>query len=335
MRVAAGFAIAFTLAALAIPVIRRLAHRLGAVDRSGVARLGGLAIAIAFFATLLAFGPSAPGGNKLWVILGGGLVMLVLGIFDDVHPTYARTKLAVQVPLAAISWWAGVRIGLPSPALSLAVTVLWIVGVINAINLIDGLDGLAGGLVMAVLLTFGIWAWRYDEIFLLFALLTLAGAIGGFLLYNAHPASIFMGDAGSMFLGYMVAIAAVWSSQKAPTPTASLLPAVALGLPLLDTVLAIWRRLLARQPILRGDHDHLHHRLCARGFSSREAVFLLYGVGLVFGALSLLGFLGLTWPAIVLGSAVGVSLAVWLGYLERPRTSNADREQARATRSAA
>jgi UDP-GlcNAc:undecaprenyl-phosphate GlcNAc-1-phosphate transferase len=340
----AGFAIAFALAVAFTPLARRAAIRLGAVDKrvltkvhaGDVPRLGGLAIAVAFFVPVLAL---ALRSNlfqqalyrdplRIAALLGGGLLIFGLGVYDDLRGASAWKKLAVQVPVAAFAWWAGVRIGgtagpsgnflVLAPPLSCALTILWLVAVTNAINLIDGLDGLASGIALCALTATAICAWhRGDPILALLAIL-LAGSIGGFLIHNFHPASIFMGDSGSMLLGWVIGVAAVWSSQKAATLVSMVLPAVALGLPLLDTSLAVWRRIAAGKPVFGGDLDHIHHRLLARGWSQRRTVLTLYGVALLYSGLSVaLVFAGdrrLEWPLLVAAAALAVAISRWLGY---------------------
>jgi hypothetical protein len=157
-------------------------------------------------------------------------------------------------------------------------TVVWLVGITNAFNLIDGLDGLAAGAALFALTTMFVVAianGRYDAAL---ATLTLAGATLGFLYYNFHPATIFLGDSGSLFLGFMLAGIGVLSAQKSPTVVAVAIPVVSLGLPVLDTLIAITRRFLRRQPIFAADRGHIHHRLLLRGYSPRTVVLSLYGV---------------------------------------------------------
>lgn len=344
----AAFVSSLLLAALLTPLARKLAIRMGALDRLSaeklhareVPRLGGVAIALAFYipVLLLALRVNAyalaiyEDPYRIAVVLSGGLIILALGVYDDLKGAWAWQKLVVQIPAATLAWAGGIRIGGTAGAhgyidfplsLSLVVTVCFIVLVVNAINLLDGLDGLASGIALQVLLAGAFAAAFRGEPVLMLLCLCLAGAVGGFLIHNFAPASIFMGDSGSMFIGYVLAAAAVWSSQKAATLVGAVLPAVALGLPLLDTALAVFRRFGSRRSILRGDLDHLHHRLLKRGLSMRGAVLLLYGIGSVFSGFSMLlvylddKLLGRALLAISLMLAVGV--ARWLGYLGKAR----------------
>jgi UDP-GlcNAc:undecaprenyl-phosphate GlcNAc-1-phosphate transferase len=338
----AALALAFALAYALTPLVRRLALRLGAIDRStatkihagDVPRLGGLAIAGAFYVPVLGLGLRVNlfegelyrEPRRLAALLVGGVVILGLGVFDDLRGARATQKLAVQVPVAALAWWAGVRIGFTAvpggyvlvfaPALSLAVTVLWIVGVTNAVNLLDGLDGLASGIVLQALCATAVCAWHREEPALALVAICLSGAVGGFLVHNFHPATIFMGDSGSMFLGYVIGVATAWSSQKAATLIGAALPAVALGLPLLDTSLAMWRRVASGRRVMSGDLDHIHHRLLRRGWSQRRVVLTLYGIGLLFSALSVglvySGSSGLDLPLVAVAGLAALVMARWL-----------------------
>jgi UDP-GlcNAc:undecaprenyl-phosphate GlcNAc-1-phosphate transferase len=340
----AGFALAFALALVITPLARRLAIRFGAVDKRvltkvhahDVPRLGGVAIAVGFYVPVLALAlrwnafqmALYQDPRRVAALLGGGLVIFALGVYDDLRGASAWKKLAVQVPVAALAWWAGVRIGGtagPSgaylsfaPLLSFGTTVLWLVAVMNAINLIDGLDGLASGIALLALAAAAVCAWHRGEPALALITIVLAGSIGGFLIHNFHPASVFMGDSGSMLIGYIIGVSAVWSSQKAATLVGLVLPAVALGLPLLDTSLAVWRRLATGRPVFDGDLDHIHHRLLARGWSQRRAVLTLYAIALLYSGLSVALVYAndrrLEWPLLVAAAALAIALSRWLGY---------------------
>jgi UDP-GlcNAc:undecaprenyl-phosphate GlcNAc-1-phosphate transferase len=341
----AGCLVAFALAWAATPFAARIARRVGAVDlrtrrkihAADVPRFGGIAIAFAFYVPVLVLALRVnlfqkalyAQPSRAAALLGGGLVILALGIFDDIRGARAWQKLMIQIPVAIFAWWAGIRIGGTagpsgeflafSSAISLVTTVFWITAVINAINLIDGLDGLASGIALQALATTALCAWHREEPALALLTLVLAGSVGGFLIHNFNPAKIFMGDSGSMFLGYVLAVASVWSSQKAATTVALVLPAVALGLPLLDTLMAIVRRIASRRPVFVGDLDHVHHRLMRIGWSQRRTVLVLYGVGLIFSGLaSTLIFLNdhrLQWPLVGVGALAALAFSVWLSRI--------------------
>ena len=339
---AGGFLCAMIVAIVLTPWVRRLALRIGALDRYSARkviggevapRLGGLGIAAAFYATLgllwLAGSTLAVGAVTAWPPLGalllGGVPILLLGCVDDLRGMGALTKLTVQISVSVLLWYCGLRIDgrvlgvfdLPD-WLSLGLTVLWITGVINAVNLIDGLDGLASGVAFfALCSTAGIALLRGDLVLALLAV-TLCGAVLGFLVFNWNPASIIMGDAGSMFLGYLLATTSIWTVQKAATVVLAVFPAVALGLPLLDTSLTIGRRLLSGRPVMLADRDHVHHRLLGRGLSHRKTVILLYAVCAVFSGLSVAIVTSSPGEARVLtlvAALFAVGLAYALGYV--------------------
>jgi len=311
------FLVAFLLSALVAlaltPAVRWAAHHFGLVDAPTEARkvhdrpiprLGGIAIAVAFFVPIVGLFfwdndvSDAYLGDVSRVIglFGGSAVVVLLGLSDDLLDLRPRTKLAVQFVVAVAVYFLGYQIGTvanPFGApfvlgwLSMPVTVLWIVGVMNAVNLIDGLDGLASGVSLFTVLTLFVLALVNGNVVVALTSAALAGALIGFLRYNFNPASIFMGDSGSLFLGYILATTAISGSAKSSTVVALGIPLLALGLPLLDTSIAIVRRFLAGRPIFGSDRGHIHHRLLDRGLSHRQVVLVLYGVCLLFTGLAL------------------------------------------------
>lgn len=341
---AVGFALALGLVLALTPLVRRVALHIGALDPFSarkavrpptVPRLGGVGIALSFYAAivLLWLAGSALARQAIFeevpvrLILLGGVPILILGIVDDLRGLPARTKLLVQAAVGALLWLGGLRVlSASSPlgavelpaALSAVVTVAWLIGVTNAVNLIDGLDGLASGVALFALGTATVAAAARGD--LLSALLTgtLAGAVLGFLRFNWAPATILMGDAGSLFLGYLLAATSIWSVRKAATAVLVVFPVVALGLPLLDTSLTISRRLLSGRPVMQADRDHVHHRALGRMLGVERAVLVLYGACAVFALLSLGMVLG--GPLLARGSMLGalgfaLLLSWWLGYL--------------------
>lgn len=311
------YLVAFVLSALTAlaltPLVRFGAHRLRLVDspseerkvhKRPVPRLGGVAIAVAFFVPVvgLLFYDNAVSAayvgdlTRVVGLIGGALVMVLLGLSDDLLNLRPRTKFMVQVAVAVAVYFLGYQIGKianpfgPSIELgmfSLPVTVLWIVGVMNAINLIDGLDGLASGVSLFSVLTLFLLAVVSGNMVVGLTAAALAGALVGFLRYNFNPASIFMGDSGSLFLGFILSTTAISGSAKSSTVVALGIPLLALGLPLLDTSLAILRRFIAGRPIFGADRGHIHHRLLDLGLSHRQVVLVLYAVCLLFTALAL------------------------------------------------
>jgi UDP-GlcNAc:undecaprenyl-phosphate GlcNAc-1-phosphate transferase len=309
-----SFLLAFAVSVLLTPALILGARRWGLVDRSAashrkihageIPRLGGVAIVAGFYApilglwvyetkvgdALLSDGPLALG------LLGGGTVIAALGLMDDLRDASPRVKLLVQVGVAVALVALGFRIErldlplLPQVQLGYLgwpLTVLWIVGITNAVNLIDGLDGLAGGMALFGIAPVAVLALSNGNLLLALISCALAGAVLGFLVFNFHPARIFMGDTGSMFLGFVLAVATVETSHKGRVAVAMLTPILALGLPILDTFLAIARRAWFGQSLFVGDKQHIHHRLLASGLSHRNTVLVMYSFAAVFAGLGL------------------------------------------------
>ena len=262
--------------------------------------------------------------NRLAGMCIGGLLAWGLGFVDDVIDLRARWKLTGQIILSVLAIGLGFEINtIQVPVLQIInlgpwswpITILWIVGVINAINLIDGLDGLASGLVIIALACFGIlclWQGQYSLLILIFV---LVGVTLGFWLFNRPQASIFMGDSGSMFLGYVMALLSIWVTDL-PGRGPSTLPLLILAVPILDTGFALFRRFFKGIPFYSADKDHLHHRLIARGFSATQAMLALVGFSTLFGVIALMAyritnFLGFSF---LLGLSLAYILLYWLGY---------------------
>lgn len=228
-------------------------------------------------------------------VLAGSAILFAAGLVDDLRGLRPYDKLAAQVLAASVAFFLGFQVerigfgpemGIDLGWMALPVTLLWIVGVTNAFNLIDGLDGLATGIALVALGTTAIAAVLLGNPEVLVVCLALTGALIGFLRYNFNPARIFLGDSGSLFIGFLLAVLSVHGSMKSATAVLILVPLSALALPLLDTVLAIGRRWLRGVPLSSADARHIHHRLLALGFTHRTAVILLYGAA---GALAAAG----------------------------------------------
>ena len=345
-------------------LVRGLALRIGVVDQPGgrkihtvpVPRLGGvsiflsisLAIAASFGLEYLS-GGSIPINRKPWApILCGATVVFLIGVWDDLRSLPAWLKFLFQALAAGVFIWFGIYIEpisslqqgplhLDLSLLAVPVTFLWIIGITNAFNLVDGLDGLAAGLaIIAAGTSATIFIIRGDTPDALL-LVILIGALVGFLFYNFNPATIFLGDSGSLVIGYILAATAVMGSQKQATVLAVLIPLLVFGLPILDTLLSMLRRFVAgmkliqpyKDPIrskLRSvnkmfepDRSHIHHRLLAIGFSQRNAVLLLYGLSLCLALLVLLAVFaqyrnaGIILVTVALATYVGIHK---LGYEE-------------------
>jgi len=325
-----------TSASLALTyLVREFARRAGLVDPCGerkvhvhpVPRIGGVAIVLAVAITMTAvmalFGPHvlSDNGRGLATVIGGALAVHLVGLVDDVRPMRARWKFLTQVVIACGVYVAGVRVttlSLPfvgvldlGGAVGMAFTVVWFVGITNAFNLIDGLDGLAAGAALFALTTMFVVASLNGLVGPATVTIILAGATVGFLCFNFHPASIFLGDSGSLFLGFMLAGIGLLGSQKSPMVVAVAIPIVSLGLPVLDTTLAVTRRFLRGQPIFAADRAHIHHRLLSLGHSPRRVAVLLYFACALLGLGGMLLVNDSAYVAVVLLLiGLGVGLAV-------------------------
>jgi UDP-GlcNAc:undecaprenyl-phosphate/decaprenyl-phosphate GlcNAc-1-phosphate transferase len=308
----AALIVAFSAAALLTPVVRYLARRQGLLDEPGerkvhdvaIPRLGGIAIAGAFYlglaAALLVSSASTSllrEANQLVAVLLGAALIVCIGIVDDLFGMRARAKLSAQIAVAIVVALLGMSIDhLDGPwgqlalgAWSIPLTVAWFVAVMNAINLIDGLDGLASGVVLIGMGAFYVIASAGGATPPIAAILAAAaGGVLGFLPYNLFPASIIMGDTGSILLGFLLAAAGVAVTQSSPTGAAPWVPALVLALPLGDTAWAVTRRVIGGAPIFAPDKRHVHHRLLAAGLSQRNAMLVLWAVS---GLLGLVGVL--------------------------------------------
>lgn len=309
------FFIALVLTLFLTPQARRLAMALGAVDvpdndrrvhKQPTPRMGGMAIYVAFLLTML-FVPLLRSGvsrtfteDLIWygAIATPATLIFWLGVYDDLRGAKPWLKVLVQIIAAAMLHTFGFGISvlaLPFGSewalpywLTFPLTALWVVGITNAFNLIDGIDGLAAGASAFALISILFFSLSGESIAVSLTSAILLGAVIGFLYYNFHPASIFLGDSGSLFLGFMVAALSLAGSQKSTTTIAIAIPLVSFGLPVLDVGLAITRRFIKGKPLLQSDRGHIHHRLLDHGLSQRQTAILLYGV---CGAFTLFGIL--------------------------------------------
>ncbi|WP_196593984.1 glycosyltransferase family 4 protein [Pectinatus sottacetonis] len=292
-----AFFITFVIVLLITPLVIKFAVKTGAMDTPDkrkvhsvpIPRLGGLGIYIGVVATILILvsttNIAAGHRDDLLGLLAGSSFIVIVGLIDDYKNLPAKVKLLGQIAAACILVSFDVRIDfLTNPFgkwifleyLSLPVTVFWVVGLTNTINLIDGLDGLAAGVSTIASITLLLVALQQHDFFVVFLTASLVGAGLGFLRYNFNPARIFMGDTGSMFLGFMLAGISIVGVVKSATTIALIVPILALGLPILDTTFAIIRRYRGGTPIFKPDKGHLHHRLLDLGFTQRQAVLLMY-----------------------------------------------------------
>jgi UDP-GlcNAc:undecaprenyl-phosphate GlcNAc-1-phosphate transferase len=321
------------------PLIRRWSRTFGFLDQpnsprklhgSPIPRTGGIAVVAAYFAAtgLLLLSPlrgAATVNLPLIVRLLPAVGMIfAIGLLDDLMGLSPREKLIGQATAACLAYWGGVQVlgiqGHPFPGdWGLLVTVVWLVACANAFNLIDGVDGLSAGIGLFATFTILAAALLQKNAVLALATAPLLGALLAFLRYNFNPASIFLGDCGSLTLGFLLGcFGAIWS-QKSATLLGMVAPLVALAVPLLDTGLSIVRRFLRRQPIFGSDRNHIHHRLLDRGFSPRKVVLVLYAVCGIAAACSLLAsmtqnrFDGLLLVVFCVAAWIGVQM---VGYVE-------------------
>lgn len=289
-------------------------------------RLGGIAICVTFMGAALAYIPISKllhigiSSRSYFGILMPVLLIFLMGAYDDISPLKPKTKIAVEASAAVLLYLAGFGIHYFSSlfhghsigkGIDLPLTIFWVLLITNAFNLIDGLDGLAAG--TALISTISILAvclLGHNDL-ITYLVIVLLGATLGFLPFNFYPASIFMGDSGSLFIGFLLSALAMASAHEATTTAAVAIPILAFGLPILDVALAVLRRLLRGHPVFRGDTDHIHHKLLRRGLSHRRAVFVLYTVTALFvsAGLAILvdeKFLVPVIFAVILGVLVGV-----------------------------
>lgn len=297
--------LALVLGLLLTPRVRALAIRVGALDQpdprkvhnGAMPRMGGLAVYLAFVTAVLLLRDLTP--QVLGLITGATVVVLV-GIADDIRGLSPRVKLAGQILAALAIVPFGIEVHYITNPLngeilylglfSIPLTVFWVVAVTNAVNLIDGLDGLAGGVSSIAALTMAAVAWTQLSRFgtsdmpeMIILALTLVAAVAGFLRYNFYPARIFLGDTGSMFLGFTLSVMAIMSLTKSATAVSVIIPLVILGVPLLDTFFAILRRCHQHRPIFQPDKNHLHHQLMAMGLNHRQTVLAIYALSAFLG----------------------------------------------------
>ena len=295
--------IPFLFVLIIIPFIKKVAIHVNALDipnerkvhKVPIPRLGGLGIYMGFLLGYILFGTMS---LRMNAILIGSFIIIVTGIVDDINPIPAKVKFLFQVIAASVVAFYGqillsdlsafgfyIQFGI----LSYPITILFIVAIINCINLIDGLDGLAAGLSSIYFITIGIVILGWTHIFGLDATITfiMLGATLGFLCHNFNPAKIFMGDSGSMFLGYMIAVIALLGFKNV-TLTTLLAPICLLAIPIMDTLFAILRRVINKRPIDEPDKQHLHHQLLKLNLSHRNTVLVIYLIDILFAIAMLL-----------------------------------------------
>ncbi len=301
---------------LITPFIINIAKKYNIVDKPDIRkihkepipRIGGLAIIISIFltslfylTTLYIFDPSflvlKYFKYKFTQIIGlilSFLVILITGVLDDIKDLSATKKLIIQLLVSNILFFTGTKVEffIFSPSelvlnniISYVFTVLWVVGLMNAINLLDGLDGLLSGVSFIISITLGVLAIVKGQTVLAIIIFSLAGALLGFLRYNFNPAKIFLGDTGSLFIGLFMSVISILGYFKKATLISFIIPILIFALPILDTILAIVRRILKKQPIFKPDKEHLHHLLLKSGLSQKQTAILFYLITLLLSIL--------------------------------------------------
>ena len=345
--IAIAFILAFIISFMITPYTIKIADKIGAVDipkdkrrmhNKSMRKFGGPAVIIGFLISVIyllsvmsiegsidLFGAEEYGFKLIGVFLGI-VVITITGVIDDIKTLKPIPKLIGQLVAAIIIVSFGIQIehlkipflykvGL-SDAFSVIITVLWIVGVTNAINLIDGLDGLSSGISMISCLSLLIiFALNGSPIIAIILTTALAGALVGFLPFNFAPAKTFIGDTGSNFLGFILAVISILGVAKTYTAVVIVLPVIVLGLPIFDVICAIIRRIAkgkSLKAVFQADKGHLHHKLVAKGFSQKQAVLILYGISAAFGIFAVILFDSGIWKA--LSFLLMIIAAVAIGY---------------------
>ena len=327
------FAYAFTfLVALAVtfvltPVVKNFAIRIGAVDKPDarkvhhglIPRLGGRAIYAGFMVSVIA---TIGFTYEMVGIMVGATFLIAVGIADDVYSLPPKVKLLGQIIAAAIpvvifniniEWIDVPRLGiiyLPE-IISLPLTIFWIIGFVNTVNLIDGLDGLAAGIATIASIAIALLAFQMGQWVAAAAMIAMTGACLAFLQYNFNPAKIFMGDTGSMFLGYIISAVSVMGSMKTVATAVLIVPLLALTVPITDTLLAIVRRKSSGVPIFSPDKNHLHHRLLAKGLNQKQVVLVMYALTAFFSCTALIVIHLSLWIGIAIVAIALVLFVLW------------------------
>lgn len=329
---------AFALCLVLTPLFRNLSIALGLVDQPdterklhlrAVPRIGGLPIAIAYAGSLALVLYFNSGVSRIYVqhaqlfreLLPAALVIFLTGLIDDIWGLRPKQKLLGQAIAAVLAVSFGARLSfmhLP-PWMCFVLSLIWLIGCTNAFNLIDGMDGLATGIALIAVISTIVVALVSGNPGLALAAVPLAGALLAFLPYNFNPASVFLGDCGSLTIGFVLGcISLIWS-QHATSLVGMAAPLMVLALPLIDVFLSLCRRFLRNVPLLEGDRGHIHHMVLSLGFSTRGAALVLYGAATIAATLSVFAYfdhIGLVWPILILFIFLVLIGIDRLGYVE-------------------
>ncbi|SJZ48212.1 glycosyltransferase family 4 protein [Selenihalanaerobacter shriftii] len=296
-----AFAIASLITYVSTPIVKKLAFLIGAVDEPNARRinkhpipsLGGIAIYVGFVLSVMLL---LEHDIKLVGIIASSTLILIVGLVDDIKGISPKSKFIWQIMAAIVLTSFGIKIQfITNPfggilylgKLSIPFTVLWLVAITNTVNLIDGLDGLAAGVSSIAALTLFAVAMQESEFIVMALAIAIAGACLGFLQHNFNPAQIFMGDTGSLFLGFLLATISVIGSLKGAAAMTLIIPILALGVPIFDTMFAIIRRHQKGKPIFKADKGHIHHRLLEFGLNHKQAVIVVYLVSISLGMVAI------------------------------------------------
>lgn len=330
----AAIIVCFILTVLLTPIIKKIAIKIGAVDwpnerkvhRKAMPRLGGLAIYCSFLIGVVIFLDDL---TPILPILTGSFIIVTVGLLDDMMQLSAKVKFTGQLVAALVTVYQGIRIEfitlpfgerLEFDVFAIPITIIWIIAITNAINLIDGLDGLAAGISSIALLTISILAIVMGDSISALLGMMLLGSTLGFLVFNFYPARIFMGDTGSLFLGYMLSVLAIIGLYKHVTVSSLIVPIIILGIPIVDTTFAIIRRIIHKKPIMKPDKFHLHHSIIRLGFTHRQTVIILYMMSGLFSLAAVVFTKSTIWGAwiIIASLIILVELIVeWTGLISR------------------
>lgn len=334
---------AFATTLLLTPYIKTLAIKLKAIDepkargmhKKSIPRMGGLAIVVGFYISIFIAMPYVEELRTIQVVgfIIGSLLIVIMGIIDDVKQLSAKIKLVIQLIAALVVVYTGTSIEFYNwrifdniAFLSPLITVLWIVGLTNAVNFIDGLDGLAAGVTAICSTCMLILCLIANNPLAVIFTASLAGSCLGFIPRNFNPAEIFMGDTGSNFLGFVLAVSSIIGVFKGYAILSVVIAVFALALPILDTAFAMLRRFINRKPIMQADRGHLHHRLVDKGYSQKETVIILYILSIFSGGIAILIALESLMVAFIVFLFVISSLSMVYVYRSRLAKKNNEPE---------
>lgn len=328
-----AFGVAFFITMMVTPISKKIALKVGAIDHpkergvhdTPTPLSGGSAIVFSFLLTSMVIVPLMEGyvSREFLGIIVGGILITTVGFLDDIYALSPKLRIFVQIFAALIVVFTGTTIewlswpwaeagGIPLNTFGSFITVFWIVGLTNALNFIDGLDGLAAGIASIAAISFMAISFIFGPPVSVMMAAVLAGACLGFLPHNFSPATIFMGDTGSTFLGFMLAVLSIQGLTKSYTVITLMVGGIVLGLPIFDTSFAILRRVANNQSIAQADRGHLHHRLVDKGISHKQAVLTMYAVAGAFGIAGVL----FAMKDFLLAAIIVVSiLLIWIGDL--------------------